>query len=104
MRTALKMKLLIALLFLITICSGFITYPVVRHNPNLIKMNLFNRNITASEARINHKYAIKFVGLNIYHFILIRHYHIYFPLSYVFANFLYDQTLELILILNKTKN
>jgi hypothetical protein len=97
------MRSLIALLFFIPICSGFITCPVVRHNPNLIKMNLFNRNISASEAQTNQKYAIKFVGLNIYQFILMKHFHIYFPLSYVFANFLYDQTLEFILILNKTK-
>jgi len=88
------MKSIIVLLSLITICSGFITYSItIRYNPKQIKMNLFN----TSEAQSDQKYIVKFIGLNIYQIIIIKHFHIYFPYSYLLANFLYDQTLELIM-------
>ena len=96
------MKSIIALFFIITLCNGFITYPTIRHNPNKIKMNLFNHNITSLHDSSNQKYVIKFIGLNIYQFLIMRNIHIYFPFSYFFADFLYDQTLNLISKVNIT--
>jgi hypothetical protein len=88
------MKSILVLLFLISICNGFITYPItIRYNPKQIKMNLFN----TSEAHSDQKYVVKFIGLNIYQIIIIKHFHIYFPVSYLLADFLYNQTLELIM-------
>ena len=77
------MKLIVALLFLITICNGFITYPITTQHHPKIKMNLFN----TSQLQSEQKYIVKFVGLNIYQIILIKHFHLIFPISYLLADF-----------------
>ena len=93
------MKLIVALLFLITICNGFITYQItIRHYPK-IKMNLFN----TSQLQSEQKYIVKFVGLNICQIILMKHFHINFPFSYLFAYFLYNRTMGLIMKFNNKK-
>ena len=105
------------ILFFINLCGGFIIppplnnlyTPVKLRNNDLIKMNLFNKNITLNivpffdnldnkSLKIYDAYkpAIDIVCITMYSYLLSHFMNIFYPQSFVYAYLLYTSTLFLI--------